>query len=107
MSSSAKGLDSGRSPTAIGLIGVGTMGRIILKKLKEKDYEVTASDPVPTSQEFARAEGAAVAATAAEVASRAELVLLSLPGPQQGGGTWGAGLGGDYTGLQSRAEDLG
>jgi 3-hydroxyisobutyrate dehydrogenase-like beta-hydroxyacid dehydrogenase len=85
----------------IGLIGVGTMGRRMLKTLTEAGHTVTASDPVPAAQDFIREMGAGLADSPAEVARHAEIILLSLPAPKQiaqvidgeGGITEAAGAG--------------
>jgi 3-hydroxyisobutyrate dehydrogenase-like beta-hydroxyacid dehydrogenase len=67
----------------IGLIGVGTMGRIILERLMEQGYGVCACDPVPEAQKYCREAGAQVAASPLNVAESADIILLSLPGPAQ------------------------
>lgn len=68
---------------AVGLIGVGTMGKCMLERLIANDFKVVAYDPFPAAQVFAKGKGAAVAGNPAELASGAKLVIMSLPGPDQ------------------------
>lgn len=67
----------------VGLIGVGTMGKCMLDCLQGSGYQVVAYDLFAAAQDYARAKGARVAASPAEVAGEARLIIMSLPGPKQ------------------------
>ena len=67
----------------IGLVGCGRMGKCMLESMMNKGFEVVAYDKFPAAAEGAKAMGAEVAATPAELASRADVILMSLPGPVQ------------------------
>jgi 3-hydroxyisobutyrate dehydrogenase-like beta-hydroxyacid dehydrogenase len=67
----------------LGLVGVGTMGILVVQSLTEAGYPFYASDPVPAAQEAARALGAEVVETPAAVAAASDIILLLLPGPPQ------------------------
>lgn len=66
----------------IGLVGVGIMGSGIARRLIEHGYEVVAFDKSGDAMSGARQMGCTTAATPAEVASRAWVVLISLPKPE-------------------------
>ena len=63
----------------IAFIGTGTMGRPMLSNLITKGFAVTAYDIVPAALQGAVAAGAKAAASAAEAARGAELVITMLP----------------------------
>ncbi len=63
----------------IGMIGVGAMGSPIASNLLARDYPMLVCDVDEVALRRLRASGAIVAATAREVASRAETVLICLP----------------------------
>ena len=63
----------------IGYVGVGLMGLPMLKRLVSLGYAVTAYDVVADRMAAARAAGAQGAASPAEAARGAELLLLNLP----------------------------
>ena len=67
----------------IGLVGCGRMGKCMLESMKNAGYEVVAYDKFPAAAEGAKAMGAEVAVTPAELAQRADVILMSLPGPVQ------------------------
>lgn len=67
------------SKPTIGYVGVGLMGLPMLKRLVSLGYAVTAYDIAPGQMQAARAAGAKAAASPAEAARGAELVLLNLP----------------------------
>jgi 3-hydroxyisobutyrate dehydrogenase-like beta-hydroxyacid dehydrogenase len=67
----------------IGLIGVGTMGKCMLQKLIEGNFKVTVYDKFPAAQKYAVEAGASLAETPAQVASKCNIVIMSLPGPVQ------------------------
>lgn len=62
----------------LGFIGVGRMGSPMAARLLDAGYTLTIFDP----SEHAVARGAMRAASAAEVASVAEIILMSLPTPE-------------------------
>ncbi|MDQ7849250.1 MAG: NAD(P)-dependent oxidoreductase [Armatimonadota bacterium] len=67
--------------SAVGLIGVGTMGSRMLERLIAAGYTVVARDISPQAESRAAQAGALVAASPAAVARQAGIVLLSLPMP--------------------------
>lgn len=66
----------------IGMIGVGQMGKGMVKNLVKSGCEVFAFDPLPQAQEKARELGAKVLDSPREVGAKAEVVLSSLPTSQ-------------------------
>ena len=64
---------------SLGYVGVGLMGLPMVKRLRSLGYAVRAYDIVPDRVEAARAAGAVAAASPADAASGADLVLLNLP----------------------------
>ena len=67
----------------IGLIGAGTMGLAAGRKILESGRSLLVFDVSLGAREKARAMGAGVAATPAEVARQADMVILFLPGPKE------------------------
>lgn len=67
----------------VGLVGCGRMGKCMLQSMLDKGYKVVAYDKFPAAAEGAREMGAELAATPAELAKSATVVLMSLPGPAQ------------------------
>ncbi|MFA9403699.1 MAG: NAD(P)-dependent oxidoreductase [Anaerolineales bacterium] len=67
--------------TPIGLIGVGTMGRLILRCLIDAGYPVIVHDVSAEAIGLAESWGAEVVNTPAKVSSACKFVLLCLPGP--------------------------
>jgi 3-hydroxyisobutyrate dehydrogenase-like beta-hydroxyacid dehydrogenase len=65
---------------AIGLIGVGYIGKLFLDELVATDYPVTAFDIDESQIEHATDVGATAAETPAEVARKSEVVIMALPG---------------------------
>src|SRR5512135_358388 len=65
----------------IGYIGIGLMGLPMTQRLLERGYAVAACDIVAARTDAARAAGATVAATPADAARGADIVLLNLPTP--------------------------
>lgn len=65
--------------TPVGLIGVGVMGRCMLTRLIEAGYEVTAFDLSGSAREYASGLGAHMADSTTDLASRANVLILSLP----------------------------
>jgi 3-hydroxyisobutyrate dehydrogenase-like beta-hydroxyacid dehydrogenase len=65
----------------LGFIGVGRMGIHMAGRLIETGYEVTVFDTNETAMQRLEQRGAKRAASAADVASKCETVLVSLPTP--------------------------
>ncbi|HEX3181774.1 MAG TPA: NAD(P)-dependent oxidoreductase [Beijerinckiaceae bacterium] len=66
---------------AIGIIGLGIMGGAIARNLVAKGWRVVGFDIDAERCAEARGTGVEIAGKAAQVAERAELVMLSLPNP--------------------------
>ena len=64
---------------AIGIVGVGRMGRAMSGRLAERGFDPVVYDVSPLAREAAAAGGAKVVGSAAEVAANARTVVLSLP----------------------------
>jgi 3-hydroxyisobutyrate dehydrogenase-like beta-hydroxyacid dehydrogenase len=62
----------------VGIVGVGRMGFAMLKHLIRKGYAVTVCDISDKQREAARAAGASVAATPAEVGKASDIVILGV-----------------------------
>jgi 3-hydroxyisobutyrate dehydrogenase len=65
----------------IGILGLGTMGGPMARRLVSSGFGVTGYDPSAKSAERAKADGVALAASPARVAEAADFVLSSLPDP--------------------------
>ena len=65
----------------LGFIGVGRMGAHMSRRLVEAGYKVVVYDADPRALQRATSEGASAAHSPADVASQAEIVLVSLPTP--------------------------
>ncbi len=65
----------------IGFVGVGRMGGPMASRLLDAGYELCIHDVSAEAMKPFAARGAQIAASPAEVASRAEIVLVSLPTP--------------------------
>ena len=68
---------------AVGLIGCGTMGRLMIGHLLAGGYKLFACDPFPAASEFACNAGAVVIASPTELAGKCRVIIMSLPGPAQ------------------------
>jgi 3-hydroxyisobutyrate dehydrogenase-like beta-hydroxyacid dehydrogenase len=66
----------------IGFVGLGRMGRPMTRRLRAAGYGLVVHDVRAEAVAALVAEGAEAAGSPAEVADRAELVLVSLPTPQ-------------------------
>lgn len=66
----------------IGLIGAGVMGRTVAQKILSGGYGLLVYDVSAFCLEKAKDLGASVAATLAEVAEKAKIILMLLPGPE-------------------------
>lgn len=69
--------------SAVGLIGLGMMGRLMAEALVERDSSVIAVDPSPEAQQWARNHAIDIEASPRLLADRVDICLLSLPGPDQ------------------------
>lgn len=67
----------------VGLIGVGVMGKCMLEHLQKAGFQVAAYDPFPQAQQYVKDQGATLAGSAAELAEKAKLIIMSLPAPKQ------------------------
>jgi len=67
--------------TDVGVIGAGTMGSCMVKKLIEYNYRVFVHDISKEAQDCAQTDGAKVLDSSKAVAQSADIVLLSLPMP--------------------------
>ncbi|MFA4133064.1 MULTISPECIES: NAD(P)-dependent oxidoreductase [unclassified Brevibacillus] len=66
---------------AIGVIGIGAMGKGMVCNLLQKGYHVYAYDPSPAAKAWAKEKGATVVESPLAVGSVARVVFTSLPGP--------------------------
>src|SRR5215813_8112404 len=62
----------------IGIVGIGRMGLSMMKHLLKHGYPVVACDLSPKQCETARAAGAAIAASPAEVGKAARFVIIGV-----------------------------
>ena len=69
------------SKPELGFVGVGRMGGPMTERLLEAGYSLTIFDPDASQVEALVKKGAMKASSAAEVASAADIVLMSLPTP--------------------------
>jgi 3-hydroxyisobutyrate dehydrogenase-like beta-hydroxyacid dehydrogenase len=60
----------------VGIVGLGNMGRAMIKHLQNAGHSVVGVDPMPNAQERARALGAKVVETGAEVATASDIVFI-------------------------------
>ena len=67
----------------VAFIGTGTMGTPMATRLLAGGFELRVHDTVPAATDALVAAGASACATAAEAASDARIVMLSLPGPAE------------------------
>ena len=65
----------------LGFIGVGRMGSHMSRRLVAADHKVVVFDADPRALQRATAAGASAAHSPADVASQAEIVMVSLPTP--------------------------
>jgi 3-hydroxyisobutyrate dehydrogenase len=73
----------------IAFIGLGNMGGPMAGNLVKAGHKVTGFDLVPASCEAAKAEGVAIAASAAESVKDADVVITMLPAGKHVVGVWG------------------
>lgn len=67
----------------VGLIGCGRMGCCMLECLLKGGFDVVAYDVFPAAAQRAADMGATVVETPAAMAGKADMILMSLPGPVQ------------------------
>jgi 3-hydroxyisobutyrate dehydrogenase len=67
----------------VGFIGVGTMGKPMVANLLKAGFPVLAYDILPEALDEAKRRGAAVAGSAAEVASGVDIVVTMLPSSRE------------------------
>jgi len=67
----------------VGLIGCGRMGVCMLEAMLKGGFTVVAFDVFPDAMKRASALGAELATNPEDLARKADMVLMSLPGPQQ------------------------
>ncbi len=70
-------------PAPVGVVGCGTMGRILVSALWASGYSVMAYDRDPEAQASATASGATPAADLGSLGVGCPVVVLSLPGPAE------------------------
>lgn len=63
----------------IGVLGLGRMGAIIVKRLLEAGHEVVGFDPNVKAQEEAQDKGAAIAESLEDIAQKARVLWLMIP----------------------------
>lgn len=68
--------------TKVGVLGIGMMGKGIVKNLLKAGYEVYAYDPLPQAAEKAQELGAEVMPGIKDVSEKVEFLLASLPTTQ-------------------------
>src|SRR6202140_4073490 len=62
----------------VGIVGAGRMGLSMLKHLVKKGYAVTVCDISEKQREAARAAGASIAVTPAEIGKTSDIVILGV-----------------------------
>lgn len=67
---------------AVGVLGVGRMGKNMVDLLLANGFEVHAFDPFPPALEYAKNAGAVTHSSPAELAKSVKLIIMSLPKPQ-------------------------
>lgn len=72
-----------KNTETVGLVGCGRMGCCMLERILEAGYKVIAYDVFGDAAARAADMGAQIAQTPTEVAEKASIILMSLPGPVQ------------------------
>jgi 3-hydroxyisobutyrate dehydrogenase len=67
----------------VGLIGVGIMGKLIVPRIRDAGHKLYIYDVSQDALLKVAGRGVDAAASTAEVASKADIILMSLPGPKQ------------------------
>ena len=65
----------------VGIVGLGVMGSNCAKKLMESGVPVAGYDPYPPAVKRASEAGVAVCGSPAELAGKARVILMFVPGP--------------------------
>ncbi len=65
--------------TSIGFIGLGNMGLPMASNLQNAGYDVCGFDVTDTAQKAAQSAGLELAASAADLATRSEIIIMMLP----------------------------
>ena len=71
-----------RKKGTVGVVGLGIMGGAFAKNLAARGWHVIGYDPAPAATRAARRTGVEIAKSAVEVATKAPVILISLPKPQ-------------------------
>ena len=79
---SQSALEAGR-PRIIGVVGLGSFGRQMARRLIGAGHQVVGYDILPGAVEVAARDGVAPAESPAAVARRAEIIVLSLPSSKE------------------------
>lgn len=77
----ARKSSAGSNQPKIGLIGIGTMGKMILSRLIETGHDVIVFDVAEKAKSHAKSLGAEIVHAPQEIPSKVTLILLCLPGP--------------------------
>src|SRR5260364_184093 len=75
----SQAISAGGVVTAVGIIGLGNMGRGMALTLKGAGFAVTGYDAAAATREMLAAEGIAIADGIDAVVAAADIVILSLP----------------------------
>jgi 3-hydroxyisobutyrate dehydrogenase-like beta-hydroxyacid dehydrogenase len=67
----------------VGLVGCGRMGKCMLESMRNGGFAVVAYDKFPAAAASAGEMGAEIVASPKELAQRADVIVMSLPGPVQ------------------------
>lgn len=67
-------------PSTVGIVGVGTMGSAMANALRHH-HRLVVRDIDAAAAQRQRSNGATIVASPADAADQADLILLSLPGP--------------------------
>lgn len=67
----------------VGMAGCGTMGKCMLKLLRDEGYTVYVYDPYPAAAEYALEHGGILVDNPEELVANANVIIMSLPKPQQ------------------------
>ena len=75
--------NAGKNMNCIGIVGVGVMGRLVGAKLLENNFQVFGYDISPGRSEQAAGIGVSMVDRLADIAARANRIILFLPGPAE------------------------
>lgn len=68
---------------AVGLVGCGTMGRLMAERIAAGSYKLLVYDVSAAAAESAARTGAILMASPGELAGKCSVIIMSLPGPEQ------------------------